>query len=192
MTGITLYRGIDGSQLNFDEHCKVGNTLTWPAFTSTSLNEDIVYKQFLVRVARPVIFEIQGDFVGYNIKKFSRFQEEDEVLLEPETMFRIVSIEKDKRNESVTRIVVAVQKSPLLINEAVENFRKAEQEYKIKQMRQQQQQQPLTTSDNTQTGSANQPTKKVSLLINKLYHQTITYNSTPTHPHRNKQQQPPT
>ena len=111
-----------------------------------------------MRVARPVIFEIQGDFVGYNIKKFSRFQEEDEVLLEPETMFRIVSIEKDKRNESVTRIVVAVQKSPLLINEAVENFRKAEQEYKIKQMRQQQQQQPLTTSDNTQTGSANQPT----------------------------------
>ena len=93
-----MYRGIDGRRVRFDEkHYKVGNRLSWPAFTSTTLCEDVVYSQFLVRVAQPVIFEIHGDFVGYNIRQFSCFVDEDEVLLEPETTFRVESIQQDTK-----------------------------------------------------------------------------------------------
>ena len=123
----TLYRGIDGKFLNFDdEHYKVGNTLSWPAFTSTTTQQDVVFKQFLVRAVRPIIFEIHGDFVGYSIKAFSNFPNEDEVLLEPETTFKIVSIENDMTNPKVKRIIVDVQPTPLIIKETVENFARAE------------------------------------------------------------------
>lgn len=63
--GITLYRGIDGESLKFDkDHYSVGNILTWPAFTSTSQNMELVYDQFLSRATRPILFEIRGDFMG--------------------------------------------------------------------------------------------------------------------------------
>ena len=125
-----LYRGIDGRRVRFDEkHYKVGNRLSWPAFTSTTLCEDVVYSQFLVRVAQPVIFEIHGDFVGYNIRQFSCFVDEDEVLLEPETTFRVESIQQDTRMPQAKRVVVVVQKTPLMIKEAVENFAHSEWNY---------------------------------------------------------------
>lgn len=137
----TLYRGIDGKFLKFDEnHYKVGNILTWPAFTSTTPNEDVVYNQFLGRAAQPIAFEIHGSFVGYDIKLFSRFLNENEVLLEPETTFRVVSIQDDIRNPKAKRIVVNVESTPLMIKEAVENFARAEVNLQQQQQRQQQQQ----------------------------------------------------
>lgn len=121
--GRLLYRGIDGKYLKFDkDHYEVGNEMTWPAFTSTSLKEDIIYDQFLNNASQPIIFEISGNYVGYNIKQFSIFPNEEEVLLEPETTFIIMSIQEDKRNTGAKRIKIKVQPRPLMISEAVENF----------------------------------------------------------------------
>ena len=121
-----LYRGIDGKTMSFDEkHYQVGNTLTWPAFTSTALEEETAYK-FMQRAAQPVIFEIRGKFVGYSIKAFSRFPKEEEILLEPETTFKVRSIRNDMRNPKAKRIVVEVQPTSLIIEIAVENFKRAE------------------------------------------------------------------
>ena len=131
--GRRLYRGIDGDSPNFDKNrYKPGNVLTWPAFTSTSLREDAIRDQFLKRASKPVIFEITGDFVGYNIKDFSNYPDEDEVLLEPETTFKVIFAEDDKNNLE-PRIIVRVQKTPLMIKETVENFARAEQKYRQSQ-----------------------------------------------------------
>ena len=122
----TLYRGTNGKYLKFDkEHYQEGNTMTWPAFTSTSTKEDVIYS-FLERTTQPVIFEIHGAFVGYNIKDFSKFPNEDEILLEPETTFRIERIQNDTRDPKAKRIIVNVQPTPLMIKDAVENFAMAE------------------------------------------------------------------
>ena len=113
--GVTLYRGIDGKHLKFDDdHYKVGNALSWPAFTSTTTNPGVVYDHFLKKAALPIIFEISGEFVGYSVKAFSKFSYEDEVLLEPETRFRVVSILRDARNVSAKRIVVIVTETTLI------------------------------------------------------------------------------
>ena len=125
----TLYRGIDGERLTFDDkHYKVGNIMTWPAFTSTTPNESIAYK-FSSKAVKPVIFEIHGAFVGYPIKPFSNFQKEEEVLLEPETTFRIRSIQDDTKDPKAKRIVVDVQPSPLMIKDAVEKFARNERNF---------------------------------------------------------------
>ena len=100
------------------------------AFTSTSLKENVVYKQFLIRASQPVIFEIRGAFKGYYIKDFSNFASEEEVLLEPETTFKVVSIRNDTRNPKAKRIVVEVQQTPPMIKEAVENFARNETTFK--------------------------------------------------------------
>ena len=124
--GTTLYRGIDGKYLKFDdEHYKEGNALTWPAFTSTTQREESAYA-FSNRAEQPIIFEIHGDFVGYDIKMFSRYPKEEEVLLEPETKFKVVSIKQDTINSKAKRIVVEVQNTPLIAKAAVKNFERAE------------------------------------------------------------------
>ena len=138
--GTILYRGIDGKFLNFDdEHYKMGNTLTWPAFTSATWKEKSAYV-FADRTEEPVVFEIHGNFVGYSIKAFSNFPDEEEILLEPETTFKVISIQQDSRNPKAKRIVVEIQPTPLMIKEAVENFTRAELNY-YQQLQQQQQQQ---------------------------------------------------
>lgn len=128
--GTTLYRGIEGKFLKFDdEHYKVGNTMTWPAFTSTTKNDKVIYTEFLKRTTQPVIFEIHGDFVGYDIEQFSNFTNEKEVLLEPETKFEVISIQDDAKNPNAKRIVVKIKKTQPMIKEVVENFEKTEKDH---------------------------------------------------------------
>lgn len=121
--GITLYRVAD-SRL-YEGLYRVDRKLSWPGFTFTTLSEDAVYEQSLERAEQPIIFEIRGDFVGYDIQMFSGFPDEDEVLLEPGTVFSVVSIQQDTRNPRAKRVVVAVQQTPLVIEDAVENFGRA-------------------------------------------------------------------
>ena len=65
-----LYRAINANIAGY----KVGDTKTWPAFTSTCIDEDSTM-DFLTGDSQ-VIFEIHGDFCGYNIEDFSIFHEE--------------------------------------------------------------------------------------------------------------------
>ena len=126
---VTLYRGIKGEFVKFKkEHYKEGSTMTWPAFTSTTTNEDVAYK-FMEKSTLPIIFEIHGAFVGYSIKEFSKHSNEDEILLEPEITFRIDSVQNDARNPKAKRVIVTVQQRPPIIKEAVENFARAERNF---------------------------------------------------------------
>lgn len=72
----TLYRGIDGKKtFNFSEH-KTGYYRSWPGFTSTSVDDDLVIENFLEKAETPILFEIVGA-VGYKINIFSEHSDED-------------------------------------------------------------------------------------------------------------------
>ena len=45
-----------------------------------------------------------------------------EILLEPETRFIVVMVEKDKDYPNVTRVVLDVKKTPPILEEAIKNF----------------------------------------------------------------------
>ena len=125
--GVTLYRGIDGKNIDLLESYKEGSTRTWPGFTSTSTSQRVVYKQFIRDVAHPIIFEIHGNFTGYDISPMSKYPDENETLLEPETSFKILSVWQDAIDPRIKRVKVVVQKTPLVADEAVKNFRKRDE-----------------------------------------------------------------
>ena len=73
----TLYRAVTNIG---DDYKKVGNTLNWPAFTSTSSDENSVIDFFnnIAVDGDRYIFEITGCFKkGHNIRDFSFLQGED-------------------------------------------------------------------------------------------------------------------
>ena len=118
----TLYRGIDGVLLNNDTH-KVGNVLTWPAFTSTTYSKGKAYGFVMSEcVEKKVVFEITGSVRGYSISDYSMYPDECEVLLEPENKFEITKIEEDPSNPMVTIIAVNVTETPPIIPEMIDAF----------------------------------------------------------------------
>lgn len=118
-----LYRGIDANYAAWNQaDYAVGNTLTWPAFTSTSASEASTLR-FLQDAVKPIIFEIRGEFNGCNIMLFSFLKEEEEVLLEPETKFVIKSIvSPDKKVPSATRYIVEIVKTEPVLKSMVDKF----------------------------------------------------------------------
>ena len=76
----TLYRGVCG-HLN-EKNLETGSVLSWPAFTSTTLDEDEA-KNFLIRGSINeskgewrYMFKISGNYCGYDISQFSDFTNE--------------------------------------------------------------------------------------------------------------------
>ena len=62
-----------------------GLTVTWWGFTSTTTDFDVV-NTFIEDAPERTLFIIGGaDLWGYNIKPFSSFSDEEEILLEPES-----------------------------------------------------------------------------------------------------------
>lgn len=113
-----LYRGVD----DVGEMVRgVGNEMSWPAFTSTSTEKDKAMN-FISNGQKPVLFEIHGKPVGYAISKFSAIGGENEVILEPETMFRVKEVKEDEEYTNLTLIVVDVIESPLVIEDLVRDF----------------------------------------------------------------------
>ena len=114
-----LYRGIDGKFLNKDNY-KKGNILTWPAFTSVTYNREKAYEFVMENwIEHKVVFEIQGDVTGYEISDYSMFPDECEVLLEPETKFKIKEITNDPMNSNIQIICVKVYKTKPIIPDIV-------------------------------------------------------------------------
>ena len=70
--GTELYRGINGE--NISSSYVIGETRTWPAFTSAYPDEDSALD--FLSGENKILFEIHGDFCGYNIQDFSIFHEE--------------------------------------------------------------------------------------------------------------------
>ena len=95
VTGVSLYRGVR-SKVNLDEdHYHEGNTVTWPALSSTSPDMKAT-KTFLAKgskskKAKGTLFIIENGW-GYNIQPYSLFPGETEILLEPERQFKVTSV----------------------------------------------------------------------------------------------------
>ena len=111
---------------------EVGSVLSWPAFTSTTVNKSAV-GTFIVSARDPVVFEIRGDFCGYDISPFSALGGESEVLLEPETMFSVNKVGTDSDLPGATRIVVNAVESPLMIEDMVNDFNREKEKAKSAQ-----------------------------------------------------------
>lgn len=98
---VTLYRGVKMPASALLGGLKVGDTLTWYSFTSTTGEPDVLRsKNFLgigkegaaaVHGTKRTVFHIKG-FNGINIKPFSAISEEDEVLFRPGSQFVIDGI----------------------------------------------------------------------------------------------------
>ena len=83
VTGMYLYRGVR-SDMKMDEgHYSEGNTITWPALSSTSPDMKAT-KTFLVKGSKTgktagTLFIIENGW-GYDIQPYSLFPDEAEIL----------------------------------------------------------------------------------------------------------------
>ena len=98
VTGQVLYRGVRG-EVNLDkDHYSKGNVVVWPALSSTSPDMSTT-KAFLEKGSKKkkkgkesgTLFIISNAW-GYNIQPYSLFPDEEEILLEPERQFHVVSV----------------------------------------------------------------------------------------------------
>ena len=114
-----LYRGINGNTIRGDlrAHYPVGAERSWTAFTSTCYDENCAV-DFTLGDA-PILFEITGEFVGYDITEFSIFGD-PEVIIEPDTRFVVQNVTKD--SNGIGRIVVNVVPTEPPILDKVINF----------------------------------------------------------------------
>lgn len=83
-----LYRGVKKDMT--DVH-KLGQPVTWWGFSSCSTHEDVAQREgFCGTTGKRTIFIIDS-ISGKNIRDYSYFQEEDEVLILPATQFQVVN-----------------------------------------------------------------------------------------------------
>ena len=78
----TMYRGLGGTAMNF----KVGDEITWSGFSSVSKRKEVAANF----AKNGFIFEIRGAS-GYPLSSFSAYPDEEEVLLDLDSKFRVVS-----------------------------------------------------------------------------------------------------
>ena len=113
VTGMTLYRGVR-SEVNMDkDHYYEGNTITWPALSSTSpdmkATKTFLAKEAKNKKAKGTLFIIEDGW-GYDIQPYSLFPDETEILLEPERQFKVVSV---IQGEGLTFINLQMLDTPL-------------------------------------------------------------------------------
>ena len=108
-----------------------GTQRSWPAFTSASRSKTAI-QDFISKCGAPLdpsksaIFEITGRPVGYDISELTLHKGEEEVLIEPETVYTVTSVEKDSFIKGMPLIrVQVVPKDPIIMRE-VAMFAKSE------------------------------------------------------------------
>ena len=117
VTGITLYRGVRNEVKMDGDHYHEGNTITWPALSSTSPHMKTV-KTFTAKGSKTgkatgTLFIIENGW-GYDIQPYSLFPEEAEILLEPERQFKVISIDK---NSGIITIKLHMLDTPLALSQ---------------------------------------------------------------------------
>lgn len=114
-SGKRLYRMVK-SGVNLSK-CKKGERLMWSAFTSTSISRDEARKFLSGSSSKEAISEgvmfIIDDGWGYSVQKYSVFPGEEEILLEPEREFEVVS--KMKNEEGYTEVCLRMLDTPILL-----------------------------------------------------------------------------
>ena len=102
---------------SFDEDYLEGETVFWPALSSTSSNVAVT-KAFLAKgtdskKAEGTLFMIENGW-GYNIQPCSMFPGEEEIVLEPERRFRVKTVIP---GEGLTVIKMEMLRTPLVLTE---------------------------------------------------------------------------
>lgn len=120
--------GGDGDDAEFAK----GKELLWPGFVSATCDEETVLEFLAESVGdndgdgekdeERLLIEIRGNFVGYNVRSFTGCSGEDEVVLEPETAFKITDIQRDIQFPTVRRVVVEVSEPQLPLRGALASF----------------------------------------------------------------------
>lgn len=107
-----------------------GKVMVWPGFVSATCDEEAVL-EFLADstgsdtdadCGRSLLVEIRGDFVGYNVRSFTGCCGEDEIVLEPETTFKVLDVQRDIQFPSVNRVTVEVSEPQLALRSALASF----------------------------------------------------------------------
>jgi len=91
------WRGVRVSDPNaYVEHLKLGDPLSWPAFTSTTTHREVAQKfgnlVFEVRCAPPKDFYDEPAFAPASIERFSDFPEEHEVVIPPNALLEVLGV----------------------------------------------------------------------------------------------------
>jgi hypothetical protein len=86
-----LYRASNRSADALGSEYAVGRVFVWSAFSSTATTIDVMNK-FLGKEGRTIFhLEMNGSTVGKELKAFSLYASENEVLLEPNVEFKMIS-----------------------------------------------------------------------------------------------------
>ena len=113
-TGRTLYRGVR-KDTNIDRgNYAEGNVVTWSAFSSTSPSMSTT-KAFLAKGSSDgkssgTLFIIEKAW-GYDLRPYSLYPDEDEILLEPERQFKVRSV----IGSDLTIITLEMLKTPVVL-----------------------------------------------------------------------------
>ena len=97
---------------------KEGNIKTFLSFISTSLK---VYTDFLREkdgnnLKTGTIFTISGDIIGYDISLFSMYEDDHEILVEPERKYKIQTVYEVN---DVVNVICHILKTPLVLEDII-------------------------------------------------------------------------
>lgn len=102
---ITVYRGVQ-QNLTRDYHMDMPR-IAWPSFTSTTTNEKVSDDYLGTKGPRTkFVIRLREHTGARDISKISRFQEEDEILLPPNTCFELVSVHKPRPQDADQLMIV--------------------------------------------------------------------------------------
>jgi hypothetical protein len=83
----TVYRGIKNLKLTNDMKYQKDKNIVWVAFTSTTTSFNVMKEQFVPECGTRIILYVEE---GKDISNFSNFPYESEILLLPNTQFRVI------------------------------------------------------------------------------------------------------
>eukprot|EP00929_Paragymnodinium_shiwhaense_P056407 TRINITY_DN28221_c0_g1_i5.p1 TRINITY_DN28221_c0_g1~~TRINITY_DN28221_c0_g1_i5.p1 ORF type:complete len:602 (-),score=159.70 TRINITY_DN28221_c0_g1_i5:157-1962(-) len=92
-TARVLFRGTQKARNELGKQCEKGKEFVWSAFSSTTTHIESTH-EFLGKDGPRVLWtlEMQPVYLGVELHAFSFFEHECEVLLPPETVFRVTSV----------------------------------------------------------------------------------------------------
>ena len=87
-----LHRGVKRSATDLGKQCQKGKTFVWSGFSSTTTHVEGL-KSFLGQTGPRTLWQLQlrQNFDGVNLKAFSLYPDEHEVLLPPQMEFKVNS-----------------------------------------------------------------------------------------------------
>ena len=113
-----LYRAVNGRFIS-KETFKKGKILSWKGFTQLSSDKDQTLKG-IVEVDDPVLFEVSGGFRGHDISDLSYFKSENNIILEPVTVFRVTEIKKAEHK--YTLYALEVLNTGVILSDQISNY----------------------------------------------------------------------